>query len=175
MLKKLILKNRSYRRFYQTHIIKVKTLKGLVDLARISASAGNLQSLKYILSCNPKKNNLIFPYLKWAIYLKDWPGPKEGQRPSAYIIILGDTQISKNFWCDHGIAAQSILLGAVEQGLGGCMIASIDREGLRKALNIDARYEIHLVIALGKPREKVVIEKLGKDGDIKYWRDKKNI
>ena len=172
MIRDLILKNRSYRRFYEDSAVEKKTLKELVDLARLSASAANLQPLKYILSCEPRRNALIFPHLKWAGYLKDWPGPREGERPSAYIIILGDTGISKSFGCDHGIAAQTILLAATEKGLGGCMIGSIDREGLRKTLQIPPRYEILLVLALGKPKEKVVIDGSRDSGNIKYWRDK---
>ena len=170
-LKELVLKNRSYRRFYQDVSIGIEILRQLVDLARLSASASNLQPLKYILSCDPKKNASIFPYLKWAGYLKDWSGPSEGERPSAYIIILGDKNIQKSSGCDHGIAAQSILLGAAERGFGGCMIGSILRAGLRATLEIPAYYEILLVIALGKPREKVEIEAVRSEGDIRYWRD----
>lgn len=175
MIRDLILKNRSYRRFYQEVDIKLETLRELVELARLSASAGNMQPLKYILSCNPQKNSLIFPHLAWARYLKDWPGPCEGERPSAYIIILGDTEISQSFGCDHGIAAQSILLGAAEKDLGGCMIGSIQKQGLREALEIPPRYEILLVLALGKPQETVVIETVGPSGDIKYWRDSEGV
>lgn len=171
MIRDLIIKNRSYRRFYQDAAIEKQTLRDLVDLARLSASAGNLQSLKYILSCEPEKNASIFQHLRWAAYLKDWPGPAEGERPAGFIVILGDTSISKNFYCDHGIAAQSILLGATEKGLGGCIFASIDRDGLKKTLGIDDKFVILLVLALGKPKEKVVLEKVGLQGDIKYWRD----
>ncbi|MCU0847640.1 MAG: nitroreductase family protein [Spirochaetes bacterium] len=174
-LKDLIQKNRSYRRFYQEHEIKFDTLKELVDLARLSPSAANLQPLRYILSHYPEKNASIFNELKWAAYLKDWDGPPEGERPSAYIVMLSDISISKTVMCDHGIAAQSILLGAAEKGLGGCIIASINRENLRIALNIPAHYEILLVIALGKTREVVVIEPLGETGDIKYWRDSESV
>lgn len=175
MIRDLILKNRSYRRFYQEIGVKLETLRELVDLARLSPSARNAQPLKYILSCERERNSLIFPHLAWAGYLKGWPGPSEGERPSAYIIILGDTEIRRSFGCDHGIAAQSIMLGATEKGLGGCMIASIDREGLRKALEIPPRYEILLVLALGKPKETVVIETVGPSGDIKYWRDSEGV
>ena len=175
MLADLIRKNRSYRRFYQEHSIDINTLKQLVDLARLSASTANLQPLKYILSCDPEKNALIFPNLAWAGYLKDWEGPAEGERPSAYIIVLGDTRISKSFGCDHGIVSQSILLGAAEKGLGGCIIGSMHREQLQNALHIPKRYEILLVLALGKPREKVVIEEVGPDRNIKYWRDSKGV
>lgn len=175
MIRDLILKNRSYRRFYEDVKIEIETLKELIELARLSASAANLQPLKYIISNEPGKNALIFPNLAWAGYLKDWAGPSKGERPSAYIIILGDTNIKKSFGNDVGIAAQSILLGAVEKGFGGCMIGSINHEQLRKVLKIPTRYEILLVLALGKPREKVVIEDVGENGDIKYWRDSKGV
>lgn len=175
MIKDLIIKNRSRRRFYQEIAIERQTLRELVDLARLSPSAANLQPLKYILSCEPEKNALIFPHLGWAGYLKDWPGPAEGERPPAYIIIFGDTEITLSFGCDHGIAAQSILLGAAEKGLGGCIIGTIEREGLGKALDIPSRYEILFVLALGKPKEKVVIETIGPAGDIKYWRDSEDV
>jgi nitroreductase len=110
MIKDLIKQNRSYRRFYQEVSIERETLVELVDCARLSASARNVQPLKYLLSCNAAENNLIFPCLAWAGYLKDWPGPQEGERPTAYIVVLGDTDISLSFGCDHGIAAQSILM-----------------------------------------------------------------
>ena len=175
MLKGLINKNRSYRRFDQEYSIKPKVLRELVEFARLSPSAANLQPLKYILSSDPKKNALIYPHLSWAGYLKDWSGPKEGEKPSAYIIVLGDTQISKSFGCDHGIAAQSILLAAAEKSLGGCMIGTLNKEGLRKDLDIPLQYEILLIIALGKPKEKVVLERVGPKNDIKYWRDAQSV
>jgi nitroreductase len=175
LIRDSILKNRSYRRFYQEVDIKLETLRELVDLARLSASARNAQPLKYILSCDPQRNLLIFPHLAWARFLTGWSGPGEGERPSAYIIILGDTEISRFFDYDAGIAAQSIMLGATEKGLGGCMIASVDREELRKALEIPPRYEILLVLALGKPKEKVAIETVGSSGDTKYWRDSEGV
>jgi len=175
MIKDLVKKNRTYRRFYEDFAIKRNALEDLVDLARLSASAANRQPLKYILSWGKNKNDLIFPTLAWAGYLKDWQGPIEGERPSAYIIILFDTEISKNYWCDPGIAAQSILLGATEKGLGGCIFASVKRDELRSALKIEERYEILYVLAVGKPREKVVLETVGPEGDIKYWRDSQGV
>jgi len=175
MFQELVLKNRSYRRFEENERISEETLKELVDLARLSPSAANLQPLRFILSADSGKNARIFPCLAWAGYLKDWPGPSEGERPSAYIVILGDTAVVRAFGCDHGIAAQSIMLGAAEWGLGGCMIASIKREALRQALSIPEHYEILLVLALGRPGESVVLEPLGPEGSIRYWRDEKGV
>lgn len=175
MLRDLIISNRTCRRFEENSAVEQQTLEELVDLARLSASAGNLQPLKYILVNEPQETAKVFPHLAWAAYLKEWPGPSPGERPAAYIIILGDTQIAKGFGCDHGIAAQSILLGAREKGLAGCMIGLVKREELREALSIPSRHEILLVIALGKPREKVVIDELAPGGDIKYWRDRDGV
>jgi len=175
MIRDLILQNRSYRRFHQDVPVSLEVLKELVDLARLSASAANRQPLKYILSNEPEKNARIFPCLAWAGYLKDWGGPIEGERPAAYIIILGDKKITQSFGCDHGIAAQSILLGAVEKGFGGCIIGSVRRPELAREFQIPAYYEILLVIALGNPRERVVLETVGADGDIKYWRDENEV
>ena len=171
MIRDLVMKNRSYRRFFQDLPISRETLVQLVDLARMSPSARNAQPLRYDLSSEPEKNALIFKHIGWAGYLKDWDGPMEGERPAGYILILGDTEISPNFGCDHGIAAQSILLGATEIGLGGCIIGTVQRPALQEALNIPAQYEILLAIALGKPKETVVIEPVGPSGDIQYWRD----
>jgi nitroreductase len=174
-MKELVLKNRSYRRFHQEVGVTRDTLKELVDLARLSATGGNVQPHKFMLSVDPARNSKIFPTLGWAGYLKDWAGPAEGERPAAYIIILGDKRLKPSFGCDHGIAAQSILLGAVEKGLGGCMIATIQKPNLAQALSIPDHFEILLVLALGKPKETVVIEPVGKEGDIKYWRDSQNV
>jgi len=175
MIKELILKNRSYRRFYEDYFIDTETLRSLIELARSSPSARNLQPLRYIISNNRELNEKIFQLLKWAGYLGEKGTPQVGERPSAYIIVLGDKSLTTNFYCDHGIATQSILLGAVELGLGGCIIASVDQNKLRNLLNISDRYEIFHVIALGKPKEKVVIENLNSDGDIKYWRDENQV
>jgi len=171
MLEDLIRKNRSCRRFIQSRSLDMNMLNELVNLARLSASAANLQPLKYVLCCDPEKNAEIFPCLAWAAYLKDWPGPPEGERPSGYIVVLGDMAISQDFGCDHGIACQSILLGAREKGLAGCMLGAVNREKLREVLNLSGQLKILLVLALGVPREEIVVEPLGADGSIRYWRD----
>ena len=175
MLKDLVFKTRSYRRFHQDIAVQMDTLRELVDLARLSASGANRQPLKFVLSCDRETNAAIYPSLAWAAYLKDWAGPVEGERPSAYIVILGDTTISRAFGVDHGIAAQSIMLGATERGLGGCIIASVKHDLLRAVLDIPARYQILLVLALGAPKEGVVVDPVGPDGDIKYWRDEAGV
>jgi nitroreductase len=173
-IKELVYKNRSYRRFVESRRIDNRSLEELIDLARLSASGANRQPLKYLIYNTLSDCERLFPYLAWAGYLKEWPGPSAGERPSAYIVILGDTLISESFGVDHGIAAQSIMFGATEIGLGGCIFSSIKKEGLRNEFSIPARYEILLVLALGTTLEKVVIEDIIND-DVKYWRDSSQV
>ncbi len=157
----------------------MELMREMVEAARMSGSARNMQPLKYMLFNDPESSARIFPTLAWAGYLKDWPGPAEGERPSAYIIQLGDLELSDDWWCDDGIAAQSMLLTAVEKGFGGCIVGSVQREKLRSLLQIPGRYKIIQVLALGKPAEQVVIDEAqpGGDGqkDIRYWRDEQGV
>jgi nitroreductase len=175
MIRDLIMNCRSYRRFFEDEGVDDATLRELVELARFCPSSANLQPLKFVISNDPDTNQLIFEHLSWAGYLTDWGGPQEGERPAAYILILGDNDITRTITVDQGIAALAILLGATERGLGGCIIASIRRRELRPLINIPEEYEMLLAVAIGKPREEVVVDTVGSDGDIKYWRDENDI
>jgi nitroreductase len=167
----LVRRTRSIRRFLQDQAVEPAALRRLIDLARQSASGGNRQPLKYILSCAPAVNARIFPCLRWAAHLKGWPGPAEGERPAAYVVVLADTAIRTDCDRDLGIAAQTILLGAAANGLGGCMLDSVDRRELARVLQPPPGLEILLVIALGRPGERVMIDPLPPGGDTRYWRD----
>jgi nitroreductase len=167
-------KNRSYRRFDENFAIEHEILVELVELARWAASGRNAQPLKYYLSNDLSTNELIFSTLEWAGYLKNWR-PAKGERPSAYIIVLLDKRITDNFYCDDGIAMQNILLGAVEKGLGGCIIRSINKPKLRNFLTVPVYLEIIDVVALGKPVEKIVLKDVGEDDDIRYYRDEEGV
>ncbi len=170
VIEELARRSRSFRRFHQDPLDE-QTLVGLVRMAQLCPSAANRQPLKYLLSWEPDRNRSIFPHLRWAAALADWPGPAEDERPTGYVILLGDRRIATNFYCDHGIAAQTMLLAAAEQGLGGCMIGSIDRDGLRQSLAIAEHFDILLVVALGKPKEKVVLHLGQRPEPTPYWRD----
>lgn len=173
-LRELIEKNRSYRRFDQSAGITTAQLEKWIELARFSASGRNMQPLKYALSTGKALNDQIFSHLAWAGYLTDWDGPAEGERPVAYIAVLHDKQVSEKYFCDDGIAMQSILLGAAEDGYGGCIIGSVNRKKVAELLKLPAHLEILWIVALGKPAEKVVVE--DSDGEnIRYWRDENDI
>ena len=176
MIKELIVKNRSFRRFQQDQPISLDTLKELIDLARLSATSRNTQALVFMPICDPAVNAKVFQLISsWKGQLPEWTGPEEGERPAAYILILGDTEIRTSFGVDPGIAAQSILLGAAEIGLAGCMMGSLKKKEAAELLDIPKRYEILLTIALGKPGEEVVLETLDPGQDTKYWVDDQGV
>ena len=170
----LVLRTRSVRRFVEADALGGEVLESLVDLARQTGSAANKQPLKYVLSASRAMNEAIFSCLAWAAYLKDWPGPGPGERPAGYVVMLGDTTIAAEIDCDHGVAAQTIMLGATALGLGGCMLGAIDRARLAQVLALPETLKIELVLALGRPAETIVLDPLvppGAEGNIRYWRD----
>ena len=174
MIHDLILKNRSCRRFDQSVKIPQEKIKNWIELARLSASGRNMQPLKYAICTDELVNKQIFQHLGWAGYLTYWQGPEEGERPVAYIAVLHDKTLTDKYYCDDGIAMQSILLGAAEEGFGGCIIGTVNKGKVAKILRLPEELEILWLIALGKPAEKSIIEN-AKQGEIKYWRDDKGI
>lgn len=174
-LERLILRNRSYRRFDASRPIEMDTLRYLVDMARQTPSASNRQPLKYILIADAAGCARLFPHLKWAAALKDWAGPAENERPTAYIIVVQDKSLSTTVGCDHGVACQTLLLAAVERGLGGCMLGAVDRDGIRTAFKIPDPFEILLVVALGIPAETCLLEDAKPGADVSYYRDSRGV
>jgi len=176
MLIDLLKKNRSFRRFDENYEIKYEDLHDLVTLARLTPSSVNWQPLRFVLVNDREMNAAVFENLAWAGLLKEWQGPTEGERPSAYVIILTDTTVAKNMKTDVGIVAQTMMLGAAEKGLGGCMIGSVNRESVARILDIDTeRYTIDLVLALGKPAETVKIVDIPENGCTNYYRDDNDV
>lgn len=167
-MKDLVLKNRSYRRFDASKPVSCETLLDLVDLSRYTASGANKQVTRFMVTADEKTNAEVYACLRWAGYYADWDGPVEAERPTGYITLLCPE--GTNAPMDEGIKAQTIMLGAVEQGLGGCMLANIDRVQLAKVLHVPEGYKISLVLAIGVPVEPVVLDEIAADGDFKYYR-----
>lgn len=169
MVKELVRKNRSYRRFYGEKKIERSTLEELVDIARNTPSGANRQPILYKLVCDETMNAAVYDCLGWAGYYKDWDGPMEEERPSAYIIMVTERNVNPQW--DEGIAGQTILLAAVEKGLGGCFIGNLQKEKLSDVLSLPENLKVDLCLALGYPKEEVVLEEIPGDGDIRYYRD----
>jgi len=173
-MREIIAKTRTFRRFFQKESISSETLLELIDLARLGGSARNGQPWQYMIINSPELCDKVFPFLGWAGYLSDWKGPAEGERPSAYILCLLNSNWMKGpeteAQFDLGVATQNLLLMAMENRIGGCRIGSINPK-LASLFHLPDHLKISLVIALGRPRETVILDECKADSDIKYWRD----
>lgn len=169
MIKKLIESNRTCRRFDPKFQVTYEDFLRLVELARLSASAANRQTLRFAFA-ELEKAAAVFDNIKWAGYIQGG-APSDDKKPPAYILVLNDNSFGNADLTSAGIAMQSMLLGAAEMGLRGCIFGSINKLSLHKALKLDDNIEIVNVIALGKPAETAVIEDIRKTDSIKYWRD----
>ncbi|MHB1315286.1 MAG: nitroreductase family protein [Christensenellales bacterium] len=175
MLKDLVKRGRTYRRFYQDRGIDMKTLEELVDLARLAPSGMNKQYLRYMLSNAPQLNEAINGTLVWGAYFKGWISPPEGEKPAAFIVVLREKSLVTGMKLDEGFACQNIVLGAAEKGLGCCCLGNIDRQKLSGILSLDGKYEIALVVGIGYPKEEIAVDEVDPNGDIKYWRDEQQV
>lgn len=173
MFKDLVKSARSYRRFIEDEKISKEDLLDIIDTARFTASGGNNQPLRYRVVNDADTCNTVFGMLKWAAYFKDWEGPSDGQKPVSYIVVCAEQ--GKNTSTDEGIRSETMVLAAMEKGIGSCILANIDRAGLKTSLKIPDPYEVKLVIAMGYPAEEIVTDEIGADGDVKYYRDDKDI
>ena len=166
--RELVRKARSTRRFDESDPISEEEVRELVDTARVAPCGGNQQPLKYRLIVEPEERRRVFPHVKWAGALKDWDGPAEGERPTAYIAVLSEEGTSPD--TTIGIAGQTIQLGAASMGYAACMLGAIDRKAIQDELGVPADMTLHLLVALGKPGETVTLEDMPKDGTTSYWR-----
>lgn len=176
-LEQLVRKNRSYRGYDESVSVTSEQLYQLLSCVRLTPSSTNLQPLKFLVTNTPEENAKIFPYTKWAGKLSHLHLPYQGHRPTAYVVIFIDRTIAQNptpFLKDVGIAAQTLLLGAVEQGLGGIMIGSFDHDAILKEFSLPDTLQPELVVALGKPDETIVLED-AKGGEVSYYRDAQDV
>lgn len=178
MLKDLLKNNRSFRGFDESRKVTLEELRDMVDCTRYTASSVNKQPLKYYLADTPEKTAVIQPLTGWARSLPELNLPYEGHRPTAFIVICQDTSIMENielFQRDVGIVAQTILLSAVEKGLGGCMIGNFSPEKISSALDLPKNLVPVLIVAIGKPDETVVITAVSENGETSYYRDENDV
>ena len=171
LVKELLERDRSVRRFDASRGIGADMLKNLVGLTCLCASGRNLQPLRYRIVSSADECARLFPSLAWAGYYKDWAGPAEGERPTAYLVQCIDTELAADCLCDDGLHLQAITLGATALGLSGCIIKAFNKAKLVEAIGLSERYKPLYVLALGYAAEEVKLVDIGEDGDYKYYRD----
>lgn len=162
-----IRKRRSIRKYLQKSVPRDILLR-CVDAARLSPTGRNCQPLRYVIVNDPNLLKQVFSTLSWAVDLPDYY-PTDEEMPQAYIVLLLDKS-GRTPIHDAGIASMSISMVAYDEGLGSCIMASVDREKLRRILDVPESLAVELVVALGYPAENPVIDAV-KDGDTKYWLD----
>lgn len=178
VLKDLLKRNRSYRGYDESRKITRDELEELVDCVRYAPSSVNMQPFKYYLACDAETVAKIQPLTRWARALPELTLPHPGHCPAAFIVICQETEWHASlprFQRDVGIVAQTILLAAVEMGLGGCMIGNYDAGEVRQALGLAEHLSPVLIVALGKPDETIVLTEVGEDGSTDYYRDEQAV
>lgn len=178
MIKDLVLKNRSYRGYDESCQLTRDKLEEFVDCARFCASSVNAQPLRYYIAWEKESVEKIQALTHWAAGLPQVKLPHKGKCPTAFIVICQDLQIDANqnrFQRDVGIAAQTILLAAVEQGLGGCMIGNFQAGEVMEVLGLPEEIRPLLIVAFGKPAEEIHLVDVPEDGNTNYYRDENDV
>ncbi|MDR2696726.1 MAG: nitroreductase family protein [Deltaproteobacteria bacterium] len=166
---------RTCRRFVQDARIGQDDLHWLMECVRCAPCGRNAQVLRYVLVGSPEKCADLFVHLRWAGALKDWDGPAEGERPTAYIAVLTPKEPTAVMHMDVGIAAQTIQLAAHTRGIGCCMHASFVRPACMELLQAPGDMHIALILALGMAREERRLASMPAGGDFAYWRDAQGV
>ena len=176
-LRKLIIANRTVRRFREDKEVSAETLEKLVELTRYCPSGRNAQPLRYVIVSSEEEREKVYPLLKWAGYFTDWDGPEKGERPAAYLVQCLDTKFGKDCLCDDGLQLEAITLGMHTLGLGGCIIKAFNAPKLAEEICLETRYAPRYVLAIGYPAEEVEIEDMSgdEDADFKYYRTQDGI
>lgn len=176
--REIVIANRSYRGYDESYKFTREKLEEYVDLTRFTPSSVNMQPFKYYVAYEKSNVDTIQKMTKWARALPELNLPYEGKRPTGFIVICQDTNIFANtnrFMKDVGIVAQTILLQAAEDGLGGCMIGNFNAEEVKSTLCLSDNLLPLLIVALGKPSEKIVITEVKEDGKTDYYRDENDV
>ena len=178
MIKDLVQKNRSYRGYDESRKVTREELVHLVECARLAPSSVNRQPLRYYLIHTQEELDLLQPLTNWARALPELTLPHPGHCPTGFVVICQDTNLNPSiprYQKDIGIVAQTMLLAAVEMGLGGCMIGNYDAGKVKAALNLAENLAPVLIVAIGKPDETIVLTDVGPNGETNYYRDENDV
>ncbi len=173
MLKDIVMKSRSYRGYDHSVKVSKEELEKLVELTRYCPSTMNCQALKFHISYEEEEVAEVQKLTKWAAALRELALPFPGSEPTAFITVCVDTSIKNvpGLQRDVGICAQTMLLQAVEDGLGGIIIANVKKDELKKLLCLPEELEISVVLAIGKPDEEITIVDMDEGDSFSYYRD----
>lgn len=168
-LDRLLMKNRSYRGYDNNYVVRPDQLRRIISVNTKIPSARNSQLLRFRPITHEEAEKVV-PFIRLGGALKDLKLPFEGQEPRAFVVICSATPTPDHYvYIDLGISAQSMLLQAVEIGLGGICIGAFDKAKVKESLELP--YEPLLVVAIGKPNEKIELVEIHEDENKNYWRN----
>lgn len=170
-LHELYLGCRTYRRFTQEPVPGA-VIREALENARIASSGKNAQPLRYIAVTSPEAVRDMQPLVKWAAALPPEIGtPKEGEQPTAFILVLKTADAGPFSDVDVGIAANTIVTTAWSRGFGSCLMGAINIPKIRERFAIPAEEELRLAIALGRPAHRSTVVDMPADGTYHYYVD----
>lgn len=167
-LGKLIFKNRSYRGYDNSFVVRRDQLLRIVETNTRIPSARNSQQLRFRIVTSEEAHKVL-PHFRLGGALPHLHLPHEGSEPRAFIVVCAVPPIDHYTYIDLGISAQTMLLQAVEIGLGGICIGAFDKEALKASLELPL--DPLLLIAIGKPAEKIELVSISADQSHTYYRD----
>lgn len=174
MFEKLVLKNRTCRGFDRSVPVTRENILRWLGCVRVAPSARNLQMLKFKPVADAEICSRLLPLTRWGGALPQMHLPPEGHEPTAFLVICADLSLGKcseNTMIDVGIAAQTFLLAASEDGFGGCMLRSFSPDAVSELLGLPESLSPQLVIGLGKPGEVAKVVDLPESGSVNYYRE----
>jgi nitroreductase len=167
-LHRLLQHNRSYRGYDANFKVREDQLRRIIEVATLCPSARNQQVLRFRPVLGDEAASML-KYIRLGGALPELHLPFAGSEPNAFIVICSSVEESKYVDIDLGIAAQSMLLQAVEIGLGGICIGAFDHEPLKELLGL--KYEPLLVLAIGRPAERIELKECGEGDNLTYYRE----
>lgn len=167
-LYRLLKANRSYRGYDTKFEVRPDQLRRIMEVAMLCPSARNQQVLRFrpVLKDEAAK---VLQHIRLGGALPELHLPFEGTEPNAFIVICSTVPDSHYVSVDLGIVAQSMLLQATEIGLGGICIGAFAHAAIKEALNLP--YEPLLVLAIGRPNERIEIVECNEGDSLTYYRE----
>ena len=163
----LLRRNRSYRGYDPSRAVSKEELLKLVEVTTLVPSGMNRQALRYRL-VTAEESDKVLPLIKLGGALPELHLPFPGTEPRAFLVVCSTVPESPIIDIDLGIAAQSLLLKAVEMGLNGIIIRAFDPDKLREAL--DLPLPPLAVIAIGKGAENIFLKPVPAGSPLSYYR-----
>ena len=167
-LDKLVLRNRSYRGYDRNYEVHIRQLRTIIDINTRVASSVNMQSLRFHPITKGPEADFVNAHIRMGRALPELHLPFPGTEPEAFIVVCCNREENESVDIDLGISLQTMLLKAVELGLGGLIIRNFDRKEIRDGLCLPL--EPVAVVAIGKPAEKIELVPVRSSESLKYYR-----